>query len=495
MEYEDLNFHEWDGTSFLKDIKCNRLVIKTENKIEEFDEPIHLTIWRDENYKLKSMFHTASVIRKNSLLSDDDLNTQIESPLTLIFSRINSDVTFTLEHSYLGNRSTNIENYTLNPKNYNEHHLLVGKIIIEYLSGHTITYVKDLFLNGPKSPFAFRRNTRVKHENKYHIKRGTTEREIVIDDSSNLRADHSYVKLDDYDLFIYKMLETLGPKWSNNLGMEFQFKNEKYQNYDNRIIVFEFVSFLLGRQLLNIGSNYFDSDDILIRRELRHPWGNNVISLCGLPSQPPVNIDAYSGPNNLENLIPNYIESYLSKRNIFNLDKALWRYWIAKNMPLGMDIPLYQNGIEILSTSWFKSAKTKTKGVYLSKDEFLALFFDELALIKEKGASIKYGDRIYRKISNAFNMSGNERLEQFFSEICLKIGSDEYKAIQSRNTLMHSYYEHDSEKIQKILHHSNVYLSLFHRIILKLLNCTEPYCDYSISYNHFKNLDDPSGMK
>ena len=90
---------------------------------------------------------------------------------------------------------------------------------------------------------------------------------------------------------------------------------------------------------------------------------------------------------------------------------------MANNMPLGTNLPLYANGLEILATAWFKSKESKTKGVYMPKKIYDNLLKDEFISIEKKISEYEYGERILNRIKNSFQLGANEKVSIFFDEI------------------------------------------------------------------------------
>jgi hypothetical protein len=128
----------------------------------------------------------------------------------------------------------------------------------------------------------------------------------------------------------------------------------------------------------------------------------------------------------------------------------------------------------------------------MPKKEFTELLADELAAVEAKLLGVEYGDRMSRRIRNAFNMGVNESLEFFFEEIGLPVGEVEWAAIAARNPMAHGSSElFDASKYDEMLHATFAYRTLFNRIILKLLDYSGTYVDRSVEGWPERALDEP----
>ena len=126
---------------------------------------------------------------------------------------------------------------------------------------------------------------------------------------------------------------------------------------------------------------------------------------------------------------------------------------------------------EILMNAWYKSNGSKTKGIYMPKEEFDELLKDEFEAVEAKLEGVEYGDRILRRMHNAYNMGVNERFDFFFKEIGLPVGEAERKAIGARNPMAHgSSKVFDERASQKMMKDTLSYRTLFNRILLKIMN-------------------------
>jgi hypothetical protein len=464
-------FIEWDG---LED--------KYEIKNITLPENINLdtiTVFRDDEYNIKGYI-------KGEGSFSDQLNDKLHGygkpgqRMKPFEVRGTSDYQlYSLSQCYLGDVSTNgklvrdetyIQQFKADFRSFE---------VEKRLSNNEISSLSEWYINGPYQHFLFSRS--VKRENKEQFKIKRPDKEIRMNfKSESSGRDYLLVELEDFKFMIRKVPSEIGPEWSNNIAIEYNTEFGKIPNEDEREGISEIVSFLFGKQLLKIGCTEFDKDSYPIKQVSQSPWGGNVISKSRNPGFYPIRLDEYQKWGKAEVFLKELIPQYLRLRNDLNLKDALWSYWISNDVPTGIDIPILANALEILKKGWFKSTKSKSKGVYLPKKKFDELLNDSFEAIEQKLEGQEYADRILRRMKNSFNMGVNESLDFFFEEIKLPIGEIERKAIKARNSIIHDKQDSSDEEIQNIIFFSRVYRTLFHRVFLKLLSYDGEYIDYSV---------------
>lgn len=214
------------------------------------------------------------------------------------------------------------------------------------------------------------------------------------------------------------------------------------------------------------------------------PWGDNIYATCKSNELEPIQY-GYPNLDRFEIDIAQLLPEYLKVREELKLKEALWRYWIARTSAIGTNLPIFHSGLELVSKAWYKTTKSKTRGVYLDKKEFEQLLEPEIQMLKTKLSNIPYGQRMLNKIQTAFNMTGNEQLYNFFEEINLSLGELENEAFKGRNIMAHGSANTD---IYKAIRITRTYETLFHRVILKLLGYKGAYVDRTIQGWPNRNL-------
>lgn len=332
----------------------------------------------------------------------------------------------------------------------------------------------------------------------------TTSRKITLDDSyikvreeiddrnsemfreSSTSRDFFHVTAKDFSCIVAKAAEGYGPEWSFNYCIEYRSSLGKIPNSDEREAVSEIVSFILGNQLLKIGETAYDAENNIVYQQYQSPWGDNVMSRCQSNSFPPVYIrgggrDWFA----LERVLNTLIDPYIEKRASFELKDALWKYWIAGQLPIGVNLPILAGGLEVLTSKILK-AHPEIKHYYISFEKFCELISDEIMQISTKIGEHPNSKQILNKIKGASQRSINEKIPLALEQIGLPIKTVEKKAIQARNKMTHSPLgqgDSDDTELIEIVRHTRAYQTLFNRTLLKILGYQENYIDY-YTYGH-----------
>ena len=130
----------------------------------------------------------------------------------------------------------------------------------------------------------------------------------------------------------------------------------------------------------------------------------------------------------------------------------------------------------------------------MPKEEFDALLGEELGSAKSKLESRQYGDRVFNRLSSAYSMGATDRLRFFFDEIGLSVGETEWWAIGQRNLMAHGAASvFDPSANERMIRATDVYRTLFHRIVLKLLGYDGAYIDHGTLGYPIRDISEPSG--
>lgn len=485
MGLKHVSFIEWEG-------------LKDEYEIKNITFPKNtnmdnVTVFRDDEYNIKGYIsgYDSSKELYEKLHGNGKPGQRIKPFEVNGTSHYNRQL-FTLRHCYLRNTST--RGKLVRDGEYVQQYkadFSLFEVEKKVDTNEEISSVTEWYINGPNQKFIFGRSSKREYTEQFKINRPDMKKEIEMNNKSeSLVNDYLLVDLVDYKFIIRKVPEGMGPKWSNNIAIEYRVEFGKIPSKDEREGISEIVSFIFGKHLLKIGFTEFDKNSYPIKQVSQNPWGENIISKCRNSGYYPVRIDDYSKWGEAEEILKKLIPQYLRLRNELNLKEGLWSYWISDDVPTGTNIPILANALEILKKGWFKSTKSKTKGVYLPKKKFDELLNDNFEAIEQKLEGQEYADRILRRMKGSFNMGVNESLDFFFEEIQLPIGEIERKAIKARNSMAHDKQGAFNEQIEDIIFYSKVYKTLFHRVFLKLLSYEREYIDYSIIGWPDKSIDE-----
>jgi len=81
-----------------------------------------------------------------------------------------------------------------------------------------------------------------------------SEDDVNLIQGSGTSRDHIYIKLPEFSFIIAKVPKEFEPEWSFNLSIEYRRTFGRLPDVEEREAVSEFVSFILGTQLLKIGN-------------------------------------------------------------------------------------------------------------------------------------------------------------------------------------------------------------------------------------------------
>jgi len=477
---------EWDGFTDkveIKKIQVNDTVLKGAESIE---------IWRNDDYKLQGKINGVyDGYNFKSIQNEDALPGATVKSIEIEGTDSIGVTSYKLSHCYI----TEIKSEVI-PMDSKSSTKFVANFIFNNVEKKNMTDTKteslvEWYLNGPKGNFIFSRLTkrllkedfnRIRFDDKDKLFPGLNREEST--------RDFAFIELENRSFIVQSVPKYLGPKWSNCIGIEFREEWGGIPDEDERDAISEITGFIMGKHLLNVGHTKYCGKGYPVEQVAKKPWGDNVISKCKKAALFPVDIDNYKKMDSLEKILTQIIPQYLLIREELNLRQALWNYWVSIELPIGVDLPILSAGIETIAKSWFKTKKSKTRGVYIEKKEFDKLLANDFKSIEEKLIDNMNQKKVLNKIRNSYNMGANERLDFFFSEIELPIGDVERKAIKERNSMAHGDIINDHE-IEKSIKMTRAFQTLFHRIFLKILGFEGDYFDRSTLGWPLRNINEP----
>jgi hypothetical protein len=220
---------------------------------------------------------------------------------------------------------------------------------------------------------------------------------------------------------------------------------------------------------------------------------------------PPCPIDPHQNKKILDiaGLLKALAPRYLKLRRLLNLDHALWRYWTFQEMPLGINLPMIVNAMEILSLAWFSSKFSASQGKFVSGKFFNELLADDFKSIRakltkaaeEEGPARGLGnarsmEAVMTRLRDSFQMGWSARMNQFFTELGLVLSDDEKAALKARNEQTHAFA--DAAQAHELWKHGELLRTLFYKVILRLLDYSGEFLDYAVQNPESKTLT-PSG--
>jgi hypothetical protein len=363
----------------------------------------------------------------------------------------------------------------------------------------------DWYISGPQDhgALACRRSERATHRNYVRRRLGPPRGQPDVTDIetagppawSNGQSAWDYLLIplgSDRHAAVCVVPKNFGPSWSSGLAIEYRKGWGGFASTDEREAVAEVLGFLFGRHILKVGTTEHDDTGVITSEYAQQPWGRDVVATCQGPDRPPIPLPS-KGSNGTEAVFSPLVNRYLAVHDEFDLGPALWTIWTADRLPLGFDLPLLATALERIMNAWFKSTKTKSRGVYIPRADFDVLLAAELDVAAAKLKGKPYAERIERRMRGAFNMGANDRYEIFIEELELPLDEGERNAIRGRNSPAHG--GGSNQNLEADVRLSWAYRVLLNRVILHLLGYNGEYVDYSVIGHPSRPLASPIGYR
>lgn len=275
-------------------------------------------------------------------------------------------------------------------------------------------------------------------------------------------------------------------EYRSSFGLDIAKSNKKSLGF--------FLGFLFGTEMIKIGSTTLAGEEIICQ-EAFSPSGGDVKHFCQNGSKPPIHFNEEREWGKVQHLVDKYFPAYLENDKHLDLEGILWRFFQAKTVPVGVNLPILSSALEKLCRNYLK-AHPEVKLDYIDEAAFIALTAPEIELIKNKLSDIDDASIIINKLKGAYKRGDNERLNLFFKLIDLPINNLEKKALKARNSMAHGGSDAKTmEKAKKLILHTRVYETLFHRVLLRILDYDEYYIDYYLSGTKSRKITTPTGPK
>lgn len=316
--------------------------------------------------------------------------------------------------------------------------------------------------------------------NNYPFKcRDGIDKKLVIKSNNDFRGltrDFIVLQLSNNNIILQNISKDYLPDWASGIAIEYRSDISQLLDSETREAIAEFVEFIFGIQLFAVGSTYFNSKISSIASVCFSPFGNNIISGCGANPMPPIDINI-----EFENTLSHLLNNYLLLRDKYKLKDVLWKLKLGKEQALGTNLPILASGIETLADEYISEKEIIKKYSKTEKKQYRTLIKDEFEKLSDKIKKYQFGSFILNKLNNPFHFGIGEKTKLFFDALEFKIEEDsvESEAILARNKMVHSSMANLSEtKALEFTRYTNAYITLYNRIILKILGYVGEYIDY-----------------
>jgi len=289
--------------------------------------------------------------------------------------------------------------------------------------------------------------------------------------------DYLNLWLGEYQVIIQKTPIKLLPDWASGIAIEYNDRNKKPPNTETRKAVSEFVSFIFGSHLLNIGSTHFDENKNILGSFSYSPWGYDVKSKCNNLPLPPID----NGSLINETIISNLLKQYMDKHLNYDFSDILWKLWIGKEQYLGTNLPILSSGLESLVDRHIELKGLVKKYKKSEKTRYRKMVKSDIESVSSKIKEYPFLKFIVDKLNNPFSYSIREKMNLFLEDLGIVLDDEsiESKAIRARNKMAHSSNSNFNDvEIIKLKRLSNAYITFYHRIILRILEYDGGYVDY-----------------
>ena len=342
----------------------------------------------------------------------------------------------------------------------------VHKIHSIYQESVSPIWLNEWYINGPSDPFIFTQGTEMIKNISYTFKRSTDDNGFeYIPFSSGIPVfSESHVYIQSEGMSPSFILSSVPKEYAKpntaNLRVEYHTKFGEIPDEKIRKSVADITGFVVGKQLINMGHTSYDERGDIVEFVAYTPSSNLNLKGFGRfsPYLPPININVCRAGTDVSLILPKLIATYLNVLKKYYLPDVLSRYWLGLNMPAGINIPILQNCLEIL-----------TKCVLEGNPKI-----DLYAKKRPKG-ECKGFKNCFPKLCSKLNI--------FLSPV-------EHKALDLRNDMTHSLRILDdftNEELKEEYTKYLVYVLLFHRVFLRCLDYDGKYVDYSTNTNDLTN--------
>ena len=309
----------------------------------------------------------------------------------------------------------------------------------------------------------------------------------------SLSRDFFTINTPEIKCIVSKVPKEMKLDWAECFCVEYRTSvNQPLPHTSSKRAVQDFLSFLFGTELINIGTTIYSTGMICFQTAIS-PIGDNVKHKCQNGSMPPVFFIEKYHWGKIQYLVDTLFPKYLQQNKKLNLEDVLWRYFQGTDLTIGVNLPTLSSALEMLANNYLKENNLITQ-TYIPQNDYLSLIADELMIIEKKLANIPEQKKILNKIKKANERSANEKIDFFFKAIDLPLSDTEKAALRARNSMAHGSADAKTiEKGKELILKTTAYETLFNRTILRILGYNDYYIDYHTATNRVRPIRTPGG--
>ena len=122
------------------------------------------------------------------------------------------------------------------------------------------------------------------------------------------------------------------------------------------------------------------------------------------------------------------LRKYIGLNEPLQLNQVVGRYFIALKTPIGVNLPLLANALEILSTNYQKK-EGKLNELFITDEKYAELISPELEILSKNLSGLDGAENILRKIKGANRRNPAEKVLLFLQLIGIIPGKLEKQAL------------------------------------------------------------------
>lgn len=485
---------------FWENVPTDNLIYKGITKIEEkglenlpVDIIDEIYVSRDENYNIKvsCASNTGIVVNKVPLGNKQKMDYapgEIVPPGELIIRSFGDTRSMVFNPCYYNGCSITF--------NRTEYQLSCYRVEYKY-STNPVSVLKEWILNGGKSGLRVCTNQTYKYtvEEALFGTYGDLEfpaREVYEKQETLGRFTHFSFMDTAFD--VHYVGNNYGPEWSENLCISYFDKYGRIPNDEERKIIRDYLSFIIGSKLILIGNSTFDDTGNQLGFVMDSPntYCFDIEKMCKSVATPPIN-DRIDSLQDYYDTVQKYINPFTDLYEKLDFGSLFDSYWYAKSIAKPYDLPILSGALECLMKRWYEQVELNPETVLMNKKDFQKRVKVVKKAVEEQFKDTEYAERMQRSVESMNRMSINEKIIHFFDRINMPIGKNEEIALHARNFSAHGSFRDMENNNFELIMTSKIYECIIVRTVLVLLGYEGKYVDYGTLGQPDRDIRVPSG--
>ena len=350
---------------------------------------------------------------------------------------------------------------------------------INYNTGNAaeVHYTFEWLGNFPEGSYIWPTNTITKDGERIILGEPTIRLKSTLDSSIyRLESNGFRVTIGGYSVYVARCgdrLETTSTQPGSILiiGNPDDYTRDKIRNC---------ISFALGMPLISLGCSRYDKEQNLISIKAVNPssFDGRAWRLFSAPSSP----ITYTGYNMLNpNAVSELANAVYNNYETYNFRTILWKYWHSVVAPMFMAPAYYGAIIESLQKKYESVFGIEFDSRILPKKDFKKLRAVINAATIDFPMSSECRKIFIDKLNNANQAPQKLITQRFFQALQLDMGDKELAAWARRNDAAHGNELPNGDNIS-LLEETRILKVMLHRTILKIINGSDSYIDYTSPY-------------